>query len=591
MKAKPWILSAFSLAAAANGTERLASGITNNMTKTNLVTFDEGRSTREARSGLRWLPAVCLGIALAGLCLAALPASKAGAQQAALPANDAEAARFLTRSTFGPTRTRIDRLRAIGYAQWFDEQESAPPSLTRPSMTSLQGLPGQMQQSRLDLWWEHAVIGPDQLRQRMAWALSQILVISEASSGLGAEALAMAEYYDVLVRNAFGNYRELLEQVTLSPAMGLYLSVLQNQKGNALLNRRADENFAREVLQLFSIGLVELNLDGTPVLDGNGQPIPTYDQSVVEGFAANFTGWTWANVSSFFENNSSWEPMQNWDAYHDKQPKAALSGVVLPAGQSGETDLAQALDNIAGHPNVAPFLSKQLIMRFVTSNPSPEYVARVASIWNDDGNGERGNLLAVLRAVLLDPEARLGHRADPMGFGKLKEPILRVTALWRAFDGVSQNGKYSLVASENILGQAALRSPSVFNFYSPFYTPPGEMGAAGILAPELEITSHSLITATTNELFLRVIWFHRGNTQIMPHQVTIDTSALDPLANDIPALLAELDVLLLGGQMSAATRQILGAHLTSPAMQASGLSTVREAIYMIAISPEGAVQY
>ena len=564
----------------------VALGVTSDMTKTNHATGAAARVVSGARRGSRPLRAFSIRVALAVTCVSAVPL----AQQATHPVSDAQAARFLTRATFGPTRPQIDRLRAIGYAQWFDEQESAPASLTRPAMTNLPSQPGQMQQHRLDHWWEHAVIGPDQLRQRMAWALSQILVISETSSGLGAEALAMAEYYDVLVRNAFGNYRQLLEEVTLSPAMGLYLSVLQNQKGNPLLNRRADENFAREVLQLFSIGLVELNLDGTPVLDGKGRPIPAYDQAVVEGFAANFTGWTWANAASFWEYNSSWEPMQNWSAYHDQQPKAALSGAVLPGGQSGETDLAQALDNIAGHPNVAPFLSKQLIQRFVTSNPSPEYVARVAAVWNDDGSGERGNLFAVLRAILLDPEARTGYRADPRGFGKVKEPILRVTALWRAFDGVSENGKYSLIASEKFLGQAALRAPSVFNFYSPFYSPPGELGAAELLAPELEITTHSLVTSTTNELFLRVIWYHRGNPLVLPGDVTIDTSSLDPLANDIPALLAELDVLLLGGQMSGATRQVLSAHLTSPAMQASGLSTVREAIYMIAISPEAAVQ-
>jgi uncharacterized protein (DUF1800 family) len=508
-----------------------------------------------------------------------------------VPATDGEASRFLTQATFGSTRESIDELRYIGYTQWFGLQAMAKPSLTRPALKemSAQGI-DLTQQHRLDLWWKHAVTGKDQLRQRMAFALSQILVISDNQDNITNDIGEVAEYYDILVRNALGSYRQLLEEAALAPAMGEYLSMLLNQKANPALNIRPDENFAREVLQLFSIGLVQLNQDGTPILDPQSQPIPTYDQAVVEGLAADFTGWTWADLNDFFQYKPSPKPMENWIAYHDQLPKQILGGVILPGGQTGQADLEAALDVIAGHPNVAPFLSKQLIQRLVTSNPSPAYVARVASVWNDDGTGERGDLLAVAKAILMDPEARTGHLSDPIAFGKVKEPLLRMTALWRALDAASQSGKFRFWSSEEILGQAALRAPSVFNFYSPFYSPPGELGSAGLVAPEMQITTHTLITTTTNEFLYRAFWYYQGNPLLGPNDVALNVAKLVPLAATPDLLVEELDVLFTGGSMSSATRASLLAYLNSIPTSDGGWWRTMDALYLVTTSPESAVQ-
>ena len=277
----------------------------------------------------------------------------------------------------------------------------------------------------MEKWFDNTLNGSDQLRQRVAWALSQIFVVSQVGA-LQNLPNATADFYDMLARDAFGDYRKLLEDVTLHPAMGVYLSMLGNQKAVAGTNLRPDENYAREVMQLMSIGLVELNIDGSVKLDGGGQPVPTYDQSIIEGFARVFTGWNWSCQSTLpnctFTNvrpqlapvagYNQVLPMKLFAAQHETGTKKLLSGLTLPAGQTGEKDLQDALDNIAAHPNVAPFLSKQLIQKLVTSNPSAAYVQRVAQVFNNDGTGRRGNLGAVVRAILMDAEARPASSAD-----------------------------------------------------------------------------------------------------------------------------------------------------------------------------------
>jgi uncharacterized protein (DUF1800 family) len=288
-----------------------------------------------------------------------------------VPATDAAAARFLTQSTFGPSHEDIDFLRFIGYAAWFDDQQHKPISKERPYVADLEDQGKNLNQThRMLVWWKNAIQGQDQLRQRVAFALSQIMVISDQDDSLGGDVKGMCEYYDILARNAFGNYRQLLEEVTLSPQMGKYLSMLKNQKANPAQNIRPDENYAREVLQLFTIGLVRLGLDGTVQTDVNGDPIPTFDQTVVEGLAADFTGWNFANGSNWWSAPDTYLPMENWIQYHDQAPKTILGGVVLPAGQTGEMDLEAALDTIFAHPNVGPFVAIRLIQRLVTSNPS-----------------------------------------------------------------------------------------------------------------------------------------------------------------------------------------------------------------------------
>ncbi|MEO7758325.1 MAG: DUF1800 family protein, partial [Dokdonella sp.] len=343
------------------------------------------------------------------------------------PANDAEAARFLTQATFGPTTAEIARLRGLGYSEWIDQQLSASTTLARPFVQQVIAArtgagQGISQSQRLDRWFWTATYGKDQLRQRMAFALSQIFVISDQSSSISQDYVPMAEYEDLLARDAFGSYRSLLGDVTYSPTMGKYLSHFRNQKPSS--TTQPDENYAREVMQLFSVGLIQLNLDFSPVLDA-GNPVPTYDQTIITHTAKVFTGFTYSdaptNPANFYGGAitaaGSYNPMACWgtelfatgnNMRHDitgddgtvNTPKTVLGGLTLAAGRSCALDVSDELDIIAGHTNVAPFISRQLIQRFVTSNPSPAYIERIANVFEDNGTAlhERGDLGAVIRA-------------------------------------------------------------------------------------------------------------------------------------------------------------------------------------------------
>ena len=351
----------------------------------------------------------------------------------------------------------------------------------------------------------------DQLRQRLGFAYSQIFVISDQSD-FALDGYGITAYYDLLLDNAFNNYRDLLENISLSPMMGQYLSMLGNEKPDSTKNIRPDENYAREIMQLFSIGLVELNLDGTPKTDANGRAIPTYDQSVIEGFAHVFTGWNYAGTNqrswNQWDNYNNLQLMEPLESYHDKGKKKLLRGHVIPANQKTRKDFSQALDNIFHHPNVGPFIGKQLIQRLVTSNPTPDYVARVASVFNNNGEGVRGDMLAVVKAILLDVEARKGHVMYPKRFGKVKEPLLKLTNLWRAFDVYSSDGTLDFVDLHHQVSQAPLSAPSVFNFYSPNYAPPGEIARLAMVSPEMQITTENAVVRFNNFLSynaLRVI--------------------------------------------------------------------------------------
>jgi uncharacterized protein (DUF1800 family) len=262
--------------------------------------------------------------------------------------------------------------------------------------------------SRIDAWWKAVMQSDDQLRQRVAFALSEILVVSDLNNDLRSQPEGMVTYYDLLLTHAFGNFRDLLEAVTLSPIMGTYLSHLGNEKADDALNIRPDENYAREVMQLFTIGLDELNQDGTAKLDANGNTIATYGQAEIEGFARVFTGWTFAGSETFKRKSRDYvAPMQAFEEYHSQRQKTLLNGDIIPQGYSAQESLQLALDNLFNHQNVAPFISKQLIQRLITSNPTPQYVERIASVFNDNGEGVRGDLAAVVKAIYLDDEARL----------------------------------------------------------------------------------------------------------------------------------------------------------------------------------------
>jgi uncharacterized protein (DUF1800 family) len=511
------------------------------------------------------------------------------------PITQAEAFQFLNQASFGATPAAANDVIARRFEAWIDEEVNKPASLQLPYLRSLPRPMNlaELHADRVDKWFRNAVDGPDQLRQRVAFALSEIMVVSQLG-GLIQAPYSVADYYDVLVLNAFGNYRDLLEAVTLHPAMGVYLSMLGNQKPNPALSIRPDENYARELMQLFSIGLVELNLDGTVRTDTNGQPIPTYDQQVIEGFAHVFTGWHYAGAPSFptasRNDNNQTVPMQLYPAYHDTGSKTLLNGFTIPAGQTGDQDLQMALDNIFNHPNVGPFIAVRLIQRLVTSNPSPGYVARVAAVFNDNGFGVRGDLGAVVKTILLDEEARPDMHMEIDG--KLKEPILRLTQLWRAYDGASQSGVFPLAPAYIILGQGPLQSPSVFNFFSPFHAPAGEIRNSGLVAPELQIATEYQNTFITNYFFL--IAFNWNSEAMDPGEddVLIDISAEMAVADDTDALIDLVVDKLLGGQVSATLRAEMVNMIDRVRLAAPGndAALVSEAIYFVVSSPEFAYQ-
>ena len=523
------------------------------------------------------------------------------------PITRSEAYRFLNQATFGATPAEADRLIALGdsqtgYQRWIDDQLTQPISLQLPTLQQelaaapdpIQAIP-LLHATRQEQWYRYAITGPDQLRQRVAFALSEIMVVSQQSAA-DTMPLGLADYYDTLARNAFGDFRELMEQVTLHPTMGIYLNMLGNRKPDDARNIRPDENYARELMQLFTVGLVELNADGTPKRDGAGQPIATYDQSVVEGFANVYTGWNYAGFGSFAAARrtltNDYVPMQAYAEEHSPLPKKLLdypgaAQTEIQPGGTPQQDLEAALDNIYNHPNVGPFISKQLIQKLVTSNPSPQYVARVSAVFNRDAQGRRGNLGAVVKAILLDPEARTEPTAD--SFGKVKEPLIRLTQLWRAFEARSTTGRYQLGNIGTVFGQAPLQSPSVFNFFSPFYAPPGEIADRGLVAPEMQIATEYLNTTVTN-IFYGVIYGWNTTVPGLPDTaIVMNFDDEVPLAADSGRLVAHLRDKLLGGRISATLETEARASVDRIPAQYPGYR-VSEALYLIATSPEFVVQ-
>lgn len=535
--------------------------------------------------------------------LPAEPVFADGFEAVGLPPAQVDAARLLAQATFGPRPAEIEAVAASGGPAWIDAQMALPPSSMLAYMRARNDTNGAPEAPIgfgyfTEAWFDRAIRAPDQLRLRVAFALSEIMVVSERGGGLADDGLTLGGYYDLLIANAFGNYRELLEQVTLSPAMGRYLSMYRNRKSDPTQNIRADENYAREVLQLFSIGLVKLNRDGTPVLV-DGLPVPTYDEQVVRGFAQVFTGWACAGRA--FEDTAtctSTLPMVPTEAYHDTAPKRLLDGAVLPGDRGARADLEDALDLIFQHPNVPPFISKQLIQKLVTSNPSPAYVDRVAAVFEDDGQGVRGNLAAVVRAILLDDEARNGHRTLPDRFGKLREPLLRRVHLWRAHEAV-WNAPQLILEDYNILdvlGQAALMSPSVFNFYAPDHVPPGVVAAAGMVAPEMQALTDTWLINSTNDGVNQLFWAYVGGPyDDDPRVRRVDLSywlARMPANADtaqIDAFLDAVDLVVLQGAMSPGLRQVMRGRILAIDPD-ERLLRVQNALYLAHVSPDFAVQ-
>ena len=505
--------------------------------------------------------------------------------------SDAEASRFLAQASMGASRAQIDHVKAIGPAAWLDEQFAMPQQGTRWDWLVANGFDdpaNQNNQAGFDATtWRKLLSSPDTLRQRVTLALSEILVvgIDGLVNGGGWRAFSAAAYLDLLEANAFGTLRNLLDQVSRSVPMGLYLTYRNNPKANASKGTSPDENYARELMQLFTIGLVQLNDDGTPKLV-NGTPVETYGQSDITGLARVFTGWNW-DLAGGDTSTPDYQrrPMVQVPANHELGAKTFL-GTTIPAGTAGEDSLRLALDAIYAHPNVGPFWSRQLIQRLVTSNPSPAYVKRVATVFADDGAGVRGNLQAVIRAIVLDDEARGATGLGTTTAGKLREPILRLAGWARAFAASSASGAWAVPNTSDPgtrLAQSPLRSASVFNFFRPGYVPPNSaLGNAGLEAPEFQITNESSTVAYIN-FMQRVV----ANAAALG-DVKGDYSSLTPLADDAASLLTELNMVLAAGQISDASLTTMRTAVASMPSGTDGArnSRIYAALTLLLAAPE-----
>jgi uncharacterized protein (DUF1800 family) len=496
-----------------------------------------------------------------------------------------EASRFLVQASLGAEPAAITQVATQGIGPWLDAQFAMPASSSYNRMWEEYSIFTYDAMLWRRGWWRTIMLGEDQLRLRMAFALSQIFVINcDNGSVIGDNPPTQAHYYDLLINGSFGRYRDVLEAVSYSAPMGFYLSHLQNRKGDPALNRFPDENFAREIMQLFTIGLWELHPDGSRQVDGEGNFIPTYGNDEITEMAKVFTGLSFSiynnypNLSFFTggRGNDYHHPMKMFDDEHEPGAKTITGSVIIPAGQTGDEDIDDALDALCAHPNIGPFIGRLLIQRFTSSNPSPEYLARVAAVWEDNGSGVSGNLKSVLEAILLDPEARTPEaRGDASG--RVREPLLRLTALLRAFRARNAANNYPISSSDLMqpLGVFPLLAPSVFNFYSPDHQPMGEMRQRGLVAPELEIATTSRLLLTDNHLRNTI---DNGLNTLVP-----DFSAAIALAGDTETLLDYLDELLTWGRMSPGTRATIRSAMNA---QTDATAKVKTAIHLIAESPD-----
>ncbi len=569
------------------------------------------------------------------------------------PLSYSQAFQFLNQATFGATPESVSELQQLGIDAWIEQQTNQQPDYISPYMETLKwrmclyepnhpadedlGPPSvsnptlairttpRDKHARHQAWWTKALRSDDQLRHRMALALSEILVVSDQGNQvLYRQQTGLAHYYDTLLKHALGNYRDLLEDVSLHPAMGTYLSHAHNAKADPDQNTRPDENYAREIMQLFTIGLYEMNLDGSYKRSG-GELIPTYNQTDIEELARVLTGWVydfrrngglkwWRSRYGEYLGQDARLPMVPMEDYHDKNEKKLLNGsTTLPAGNTAQQDLDLALNALFNHPNVAPFISRQLIQRLVSSNPSSAYIQRVASVFENNGQGQRGDLAAVAKAILTDSEAMAANDS------KLTQPLLRLTRLWRAFPltapertgwvwNVWQPDENDVLCGQpgyeyfevhvrqrledlqGNIGQTILRAPSVFNFYTPEDRPAGPISKQGWVAPEFTLMGANQYLAMQNyfdrTIYMTTVPYGQRPSHQM-HLAYMNIDALLQMADDTDALVEQVNVLLLGGTMSPTLRDIILDYLDTQNNHPNNpLLKVQDVLSLVVASPE-----
>ena len=541
-------------------------------------------------------------------------------------ASDEEAVRFLLQAQFSASDAEVAAVRSKGYATWLAEQLVAPASMPGFDWLNMRGYgvvngatkyydnsyPGDY------MIWNQLMTSSDAVRKRLALALSEFFVVSLTGLDFSWRSYAIAAWWDMLSTNAFGNFRNLLQDVSLNPAMGYYLNTKGNLKENVATGRAPDENYGREVMQLFTLGLYQLNTDGTDKRDGNGNKLETYTQSDITNIARVFTGWDFDQT----QNVTTVEPISGrtipntvftripmrLNAANHSTLEATFLGTTVPANTDGVTAMKTALDTLFNHPNVGPFFGRQMIQRLVISNPSPAYVARVASAFNNNGAGVRGDLKAVFSAVLLDDEARGPAGLSQTGFGKLREPILRLVQWGRTFGITSARGSWKigdLSDPASRLGQSPLRSPSVFNFFRPGYVPPSTaLSATQTPAPEFQLVNESSVGGYLNAMQTTIRSGIFVNAPDLPQSTSNATNGYDitaaytaelALVTDTTALVKRLNLLLCAGQMSVANQTLIVTALNATAITASSTDSAKRdrvaaAVLLVMASSEYLIQ-
>lgn len=538
------------------------------------------------------------------------------------PQSDEAAASFILRASLSVSTPEIASIRSVGYEPWLNSQIAQPIDQTGRAFLRAEGFETIDSNDWFNreipadyALWRQLMTGSGAVRKRAALALSEFFVISLTGLPMTWRGSAATDWWDMLNRHAFGNFRDLLEAVTLHPAMGVFLNTRGNQRENPATGRVPDENYGREVMQLFTIGLFELNLDGTVRTASNGDPLETYTNDDVTEISKAFTGYDFDFTGIGLtpepgnENNRIPDPdyvslpmtanPSRWrnprsQSLHSTSEKRFL-GTVIPAGTGAEETLRRTLDTLFNHPNVGPFFGAQMIQRLVTSNPSPAYVRRVAQAFNNNGSGVRGDLRAVFKAVLMDPEALSGTAQVANSFGKLREPMLRFVQWGRTFDARSADGQWrfgNLADASNRLGQAPLRSPSVFNFFRPGYVPLNSRSAqAGLLAPEFQLVNETSVAGYVNFMERSInasgFWMRGDIAATYRNEI--------PLADRIEALLDRLSLLLTAGQLTPATRTVIADALSATSVTASSsdadkLAQVQRAVMLVMSSNDYMVQ-